>query len=96
MSSPGSVPDRLSEWLAQISDDQLSLILRERLENLFPMPVGSGQLTARLTSPFTVTQTVEALDMLSSACLEVMADLTDHGRDSGPLTVSDIYDRLTS
>lgn len=95
MSSPGSVPDRLSEWLAQISDDQLSLILRERLENLFPMPVGSGQLAARLTSPFTVTQTVEALDMLSSACLEVMADLTDHGRNSGPLTVSDLYDRLT-
>lgn len=96
MSSPGSVPDRLSEWLAQISDDQLSLILRERLENLFPMPVGSSQLAARLTSPFTVTQTVEALDMLSSACLEVMADLTDHGQNNEPLTVSDVYDRLTT
>ncbi|WP_296104238.1 helicase-associated domain-containing protein [uncultured Corynebacterium sp.] len=96
MSSPGSVPDHLSEWLAQISDDQLSLILRERLENLFPMPIGSGQLAARLTSPFTVTQAVEALDMLSSACLEVMADLTDHGRNNGPLTVSDLYDHLTT
>lgn len=96
MSSPGSVPDHLSEWLAQISDDQLSLILRERLENLFPMPVGSSQLAARLTSPFTVTQTVEALDMLSSACLEVMADLTDHGRNNGPLTVAALHDHLTA
>lgn len=95
MSSPGSVPERLSEWLSQISDNQLSLILRERLDNLFPMPVGSGNLAARLASPFTVRHTVEALDMLSSACLEAMAHVLDGHDSTATLTVSEVYDCLS-
>lgn len=81
----------LAGWLAQLSDEELSGILRNRPDTVLPLPPGTESLAARLQLRASIVRALRRQSALELAALEAAAAL---GAELHPVTAPEVVAEL--
>lgn len=79
------------DWLASLSDEQLSVLLRLRPDTVLPLPPGIGSLAARLQLRASVSRALQALNTTDLLVLEAVAEL---GGELTPVAAPEVVELI--